>query len=153
MNNETPAGHLSVATQQARFRVQFPNSSPREILVVPLGERSDRLLNEVATQPFRNATFVPYTASGEPWRSVILDHHLDLVVMVGHIGENLAQVISIGETSLSRKVKISGVLIHKHADQVASLSSALRSVRPWTQTLSVVSEADYLPGLLHALGA
>ncbi len=153
MESKISLGHVSAATQQARFRVQSPNSSPREILVVPLGEQSDNLLVEVASQPFRNAKFVPYTVSGEPWRNMIMDYHLDLVVMIGHVGENLAQVIPIGETCLSRQVKISGVLIHKNASQVAALSSALRSIRPWTQTLAVVSEADYLPGLLHARGA
>lgn len=121
--------------------------------MVPLGEQSNHVLEEVAAQTYRNAKFVPYTTSGEPWRSIIMDCQLDLVVMVGHVGEHLAQVISIGETCMSRQVKISGVLIHKNANQVAALSSALRSVRPWTQTLAVVSQADYLPGLLHALGA
>ncbi|HQT63512.1 MAG: hypothetical protein B7Z75_07335 [Acidocella sp. 20-57-95] len=146
-------GPFSVATQQASYRVQAPNSSPRELLIVPLGEASGKLLELVAQPPYRNAKFVPYTPSGEPWRKTIDERNLDLVVMVGFVGENLAQVIAIGETCIARKVKISSILIHKDASEIVALSSALRSMRPWSQTLAVVSDADYVPGLLHALGA
>lgn len=153
MNSWNETGDVSIAMQQARFRIQSPNSTPRKILVLPLGDQSDHLVTEIADQPYRNAQFVPYTASGEPWRSIITKQNLDLVVMIGHVGENFAQVIPIGETCLVQQIKISGVLIDKNHDGNLALSSALRSIRPWTQTLAVISEVDYLPGLLHALGA
>jgi hypothetical protein len=153
MLNHTVQKPVSRAAREALFRVQVPNSSARDILVIPLDEVSAPLVSAVAEQPWRNARFVPYAPSGEAWRSALDERDLDLVVMIAQAGENLSQAIAIGETCLSRQIKISGVLIRTSGVDLSKVSASLRSMRPWTQTLAVITDADYLPGLLHALGA
>ncbi len=136
-----------------KFRVQAPNSSARDILVVPLDALSGRISEEVAQQNWRNARFVPHSVSGEAWRAALAEGNADLVVMIGQVGENLAQAVAVGETCIEKSLKISGVLLRQPESGLAEVSAALRSLRPWTQTLAVIAEVDYLPGLLHALGA
>jgi hypothetical protein len=153
MLSNTVQHPASRAAREALFRVQVPNSSARDILVIPLDEVSAPLISEVAEQSWRNARFVPYTPFGEAWRNALEEKHVDLVVMIGQAGENLSQAIAIGETCLSRQIKISGVLLRNLDVDLLNVSASLRSMRPWTQTLAVITDADYLPGLLHALGA
>jgi hypothetical protein len=153
MLNNTVQKPVSRAAREALFRVQAPNSSARDILVIPLDEASAPLVSAVAEQTWRNARFVSHTPFGEAWRSALDEKDVDLVVMIGQAGENLSQAIAIGETCLSRQIKISGVLIRNFGVDLSNVSASLRSLRPWTQTLAVITDADYLPGLLHALGA
>jgi hypothetical protein len=153
MLDNTVQQPASRAAREALFRVQVPNSSARDILVIPLDEVSAPLVSAVAEQPWRNARFVSYTPFGEAWRAALDGKDVDLVVMIGQAGENLSQAIAVGETCLSRQIKISGVLVRNLSGNLANVSASLRSMRPWTQTLAVITDADYLPGLLHALGA
>jgi hypothetical protein len=134
------------------FRVQAPNSSPRDILVVPLDAQSARPAQALSEQAWRNARFVPF-GDADGWRSALEARRPDVVVMLATAGQNLSRAIAIGELCLTQGVKISGVLMRPDAMTSAEMSAALRSMRPWTQTLAVIGEADYLPGLLHALGA
>ena len=153
MPSETSRNAESFEAREARFRVQFPNASARDILVVPLDETAARLVGEVSRQPWRHASFVPFSASGEAWRTELEQRSFDLVVVVGQAGENLGQVASIGEICIDRKIKTSGVLLRIADASPTHMAASLRSMRPWTRTLTVITEADDIPGLLHALGA
>lgn len=144
---------VSPAAQEARFRIQAPNSTARNIVVIPLDEVSSGLVTKTANQPWRNARFVAYAANGEGWRAALAAHDIDLVVIIGQVGESLSQTIAIGETVVTRHIKISGVLIVDEPAQLTALAGSLRSIRPWTHTLAVIGNADDLPELLHALGA
>lgn len=141
---------LSPAAREALFRLQAPNAVAREILVIPLDETCGRRAAEVAAEPWRNARFVPFTQKGEAWRAVLAERSPDLVMLIGRAGTELSQAIALGEICVERRIKIAGVLIR---DGVLDISASLRGLRPWTQTLAVVADAEYLPGLLHALGA
>lgn len=141
---------LSQITREARFRIQAPNSSARDILVVPLDDAADAIVAPVIQESWRKARFAPCMPGGEAWRAALAESKPDLIVVIGKVGAEFGQVIAIGETCLVHHIKVSGVLIRRGG---LPISSALRSLRPWTQTLAVVSDADYLPELLHALGA
>ncbi len=146
-------GLPSDPAREAKFRVQVPNSKARDILVVPLDAASETSAALLAAETWRNARFVAFSAQGQGWREAIERAGLDLVVMIGTVGQDLSQAIPLGEGCIERNIKTSGVLLRPLDVPLAEFSSALRSVRPWTQTLAIISEADYLPGLLHALGA
>jgi hypothetical protein len=154
MADKTQEVSASSWAREARFRLQAPNSSARDILVIPLDAAVAPLVSEVALQPWKNARFAAFSAAGEAWRAA-LDQHAatDLVVIIGQAGEDLGQAISVGELCINRQIKTSGVLLRHDGVSLPQMSASLRSMRPWTRTLAVIAEADYLPGLLHALGA
>jgi len=133
--------------REARYRVQAPNSTARGILVVPLGPAAAASVQALEGQGWRNAKFA---AGGDAWREALDAGGIDLVVMIGQTSESLALAIPVGETCLARGVKISALLLREPG---ADLATALRTLRPWAQTLAVIPDAEDLPGLLHALGA
>lgn len=143
----------TAAAREARFRLQAPNAAARDILVIPLDPAAGLVLGQVAAQDWTNARFVGFSASGEDWRAALERSPADLVVLLGQAGENLSQVISIGEICLARNIKISGVLLRLQDVPLSQMAASLRNLRPWTQTLAVIAEAEDLSGLLHALGA
>jgi hypothetical protein len=153
MLNDSLKNFMSDAAREAGFRVQAPNSSARDILVIPLDEAAGRLVGTVAEQVWRNARFVPFTPLGDAWRTALGKQDVDLVVVIGNAGANLSQAIAIGEICITRQIKVSGVLMRGEEVTLSDMSASLRSMRPWTRTLAVIGEQDYLPGLLHALGA
>jgi hypothetical protein len=136
-----------------RHRVRAPNSQARDILVVPLDESCALLTNALSAETWRNTTFVEYSRSGDAWRDVLTGRTTDIVVMVGAAGQELSQAIAIGEHCMHGQMKISSILVRGPDVTLSQISASLRSLRPWTHTLAVIPEADYLPGLLHALGA
>jgi hypothetical protein len=136
-----------------RHRVRAPNSRARDILVVPLDESCAALTDALAPETWRSTIFVGYSRYGEAWRAVLAAREIDIVVTVGAAGHDLSQAIAIGEQCMHGQTKISGILLRAPELTLAQTSAALRSLRPWTHTLAVIPEADYLPGLLHALGA
>jgi hypothetical protein len=147
------AGVASAAAREAAFRLQAANSAARDIIVIPLDPNSGRLTAAVAEQTWRNARFVPYTKSGEAWRAIFVSGDVDLAVMIGQEGEDLSQAVAVGEICMARAIKTSAVLLRGDHSGVPDVSDGLRSLRPWTQTLAVIAEPEYLAGLLHALGA
>ena len=98
---------------------------------------------------------MPPSSSSWSWNPKLIARvkNSDLVVMIGTVGQDLAEATTIGETCMLRAVKISGVLMEPAEADPQQVSDCLRLIRPWTHTLAVVAEGQYLPGLLHALGA
>ncbi len=149
----------STTSWESQFRVQAPNSVARAILIVALDAESGKLGALLVDQDWHNATFVKFmvvdggSVAAESWRTAFDGRNFDLVVMIGTIGQDLAEATAIGETCMLRAVKISGVLMEPENTDPQQVSDCLRLVRPWTHTLAVVGEGQYLPGLLHALGA
>jgi hypothetical protein len=153
MFSEARRHAVSFAATEARFRVQFPNASARDILVIPLDDMAVHLIEDVSRQPWKNARFVPFSRSGEVWRIELEQRSVDLVVVIGQAGEDLGQVNLIGEICIERQIKTSGVLLQNDGVSSTQMAATLRSMRPWMRTLTVITEADDMPGLLHALGA
>jgi hypothetical protein len=143
----------SAVAREARFRLQGPNASARDILVIPLDKVVTPLVADISGQDWRNACFAGFSHDGAAWRAELDRRPVDLIVVIGQAGENFSQVISIGEICIDREIKTSGVLLRPQHVPLAQMSAALRSMRPWMRTLAVITEADYLSGLLHALGA
>ncbi len=145
---------------ESSFRVQSPNSAARNILVVALEATSARLGLRLDEHPWRRTQFVNFephnmsnAAGAENWRAALDRTDLDLVVIVGSIGQNLSAVAAIGEACVLKDVKVSGVLVADSEAEPGLISAGLRMMRPWTHTLAVISDGACLADLLHALGA
>jgi hypothetical protein len=153
MFSEARRHAVSFAATEARFRVQSPNAAARDILFIPLDEMVAHLVEDMSRQPWKNARFVPFSGSGEAWRVELEQRLVDLVVVVGQAGEDLSQANLIGKICIDRQIKTSGVLLRNDGVSPTQMAASLRSMRPWMRTLTVITEVDDMPGLLHALGA
>ena len=147
----------STSAAESRFRVQAPNSLARDILVVALDERSSTLGGTLDTQSWRCAEFANFAMAaprgGEDWSVILERHDFDLIVMVGTAGGDLSGAEAIGEKGVARGIKMASVLVSPQGTPPAVISECLLDLRPWSRTLALISSADHLPGVLHALGA
>jgi hypothetical protein len=147
----------STSAAESRFRVQAPNSLARDILVIALDEKSSALGGMLDTQSWRCAAFANFGMAaprdGEDWSAILERHDFDLIVMVGTAGGDLGGAEAIGEKGVARSIKMASVLVSPQGTPPAVISECLLDLRPWSRTLALINSADYLPGVLHALGA
>src|SRR5262245_61883361 len=109
--------------EEARFRINYPNSKPRAVKVVALAPPSERGVKQLSQGPWQNATFLTAThfhppRDGENWsmqewlsdlagRTKDLINEVataDLVVMVANAGTRPEAASVIAEACNVRKV-------------------------------------------------
>ena len=145
------------APDPSRFRVQAPNSVARDILVVALDPQSAGLGPILAKSTWQGALFVgfqdlPASAPGN-WPDALARRLPDLLIMVGTVGQTLAQAGAIGASCRKAGVKVSSILLADAGISAKTLSEALLQLRPWSHTLAVLHEDSDLCDTLRALGA
>jgi hypothetical protein len=161
------------SAQEARYRVQYPNSSPRNIKVVALDEPSKALVDEVSRQPWNRASFFtslsfegasprPEDSSIKAWLSDIAGHTKDLiaeineadfVVMVANAGEDAQGASLIGEACQARNVTTIGLIVQSPETTEEDLSRTLGHMRPFAKMLVIATGRDYIEVMLTALRA
>ena len=161
------------SAQEARYRVQYPNSIPRNIKVVALDEPSKALVDEVSRQPWNNASFFtslsfegasprPEDSSIKAWLSDIAGHTKDLiaeideadfVVMVANAGEDAQGASLIGEACQARNVTTIGLIVQTPETTEEDLSRTLGHMRPFAKMLVIATGRDYIEVMLTALRA
>jgi hypothetical protein len=161
------------SAHEARFRVDYPNSTPRSIKVVALDEPSRHLIDEVSRLPWNKASFFTSMSfegatpradqsSIKAWLSDIAGHTKDLiaeideanfVVMVASAGEDAQGASVIGEACLARNVTTIGLVVQSPETSEADLSRTLSHMRPFAKMLVIASGQDYVEVMLTALRA
>jgi hypothetical protein len=161
----------ATSARESAYRIAAPNSTPRNIMLVALEAGAARLLADIAKDRWRRTTFrssvwledAPDPRGGalDQWCDIVAGHAenlaseiaaSDLVVMVTTAGDPATGASAIGEACVARGVKTSGIILQTPRTSPDTLSKSLRELRPWTRTLSVFSEADMIPDMIHALG-
>lgn len=150
---------FGVELRDARYRVQAPNASFRNTMVVALDERSAALGETLQGDQWMSAVFVGFPALADDakrdrtaWSQMLKANPADSVIMIGTSGEQLALAEEIGQACLGQAMKLAGILVV--ADVPEQIVNAdLARLRPWVHTLAVLTDASSLPGLLHAIRA
>jgi len=159
--------------EEARFRVDYPNSKPRAIKVVALDRPSERIVKRLAEGKWQSATF--FTAlkfdgaprGGEGWsmkawlsdlagRTKDLVDEVataDLVVMVSSAGTSAEAAAVIAEACGVRKVMTTALIIGSESKSDEELSKTLASLRPHASMLVIAGNDDYIEEMLVALRA
>ncbi len=156
---------------ESAYRIAAPNSLPRSIMLVALEAEAARLLGRVAKEQWRRTTFrssvwledAPDPRGGalDQWCDIVAGHAenlvseiaaSDLVVVVTTAGDPATGASVIGEACVARGVKTAGIILQTPQTSPETLSQSLRELRPWTRTLSVLSDPEMIPGMIHALG-
>jgi len=159
--------------QEARYRIDYPNSKPRAVKVVALDPPSEALVKRLAERPWQQATFFTAPkfdggprsgdrASMKAWLSDLAGRtkdlideiaSADLVVMVSSAGANAEAAAVIAEACNARKVMTTALVIGSDAKSDEELSKSLASLRPYASMLVIASNDDYIEEMLVALRA
>jgi hypothetical protein len=159
--------------EEARFRIDYPNSRPRAVKVVALDEPSERVVKRLALVPWQRASF--FTAprfdaaprGGQGWSikawlsdlagrtKDLVDEvaSADLIVMVSSAGTNAEAAAVIAEACAVRKVMTTALIVGSEAKSDDELSRTLASLRPHASMLVIASNDDYIEDMLVALRA
>jgi hypothetical protein len=166
---------------EARFRINAPNSKPRNIKVIALDRPSEALVKRLAQLHWNGANFFTASAFAPPpqageenaaagpgrfsmqgWLSDLAGRtkdlvdevdHADLVVMVATAGEDAAAATLIGEACSLSRVNTTGLILGGRTATDEMLSKTLSRLRPWSLMLVIASGEDYIEDMLIALRA
>jgi hypothetical protein len=159
--------------EEARFRIDYPNSKPRVVKVIALDAPSEQVVKRLAEGKWQRASF--FTAlkfdgaprSGEGWSMKawlsdvagrtkdLVDEvsSADLVVMVAAAGTKAEAAGVIAEACGVRKVMTTALIIGSEAKSDEELSKTLASLRPYASMLVIATNDDYIEEMLVALRA
>src|SRR5215813_9395759 len=160
---QTESARMTTA-EEARYRINYPNSSPRAVKVVALDPPSEAVVKRLAQGTWQRATF--FTApkvEGAPrsgdrssmkaWLSDLAGRTKDLIEMVASAGTNAEAASVIAEACNARKVMTTALIIGSAARSDDELSKTLASLRPHASMLVIASNDDYIEEMLVALRA
>ena len=167
---QTESARMSSAAE-ARYRIDAPNSKPRNVKVIALDRPSERVVKELAQRTWANATF--FTASafggapqkGESFAGWLSDlagrtknlidevNTADLVVMVAHAGESAEAASIIGEACSAKRVMTTALVLGGSSISDEALSKTLSHLRPWALMLVIATAEEYIADMLSALRA
>jgi hypothetical protein len=159
--------------EEARFRINYPNSKPRAVKVVALDQPSEAVVKRLAQHPWQRATFFtaptfdPATRGGEGWSMKawlsdlagstkdLLDEvsSADLVVMIASAGAKAHAAAVIGEACNVRRVMTTALIVGGESKSDEELSKTLASLRPYASMLVIANNDDYIEEMLVALRA
>ena len=157
---------------EARFRIDAPNSGPRQVKVVALDRTSEAVVTSLARRRWNNASFFTASAfAGAPpergfsmqgWLSDLAGrtkdlvdevNGADLVVMVATAGESVQAAALIGEACSLKRVNTTGLILGGASATDEMLSKTLSQLRPWSLMLVIANGEDYIEDMLIALRA
>jgi hypothetical protein len=159
--------------EEARFRVDYPNSKPRAIKVIALDAPSERVIKRLAQGTWQRATFLTALdldgapRGGEGWSMKawlsdlagrtkdLIDEvaSADLVVMVATAGTGAEVAAVIAEACGVRKVMTTALVIGSKSKSDAALAKTLASLRPHASMLVIAHDNEYIEAMLAALRA
>jgi hypothetical protein len=159
--------------EEARFRVNYPNSKPRAVKVIALDPPSEEVVKRLAQGDWQRASF--FTAlkfdgaprGGDGWTMQawlsdlagrtkdLIDEvaSADLVVMVASAGTRAEPAAVIAEACGVRKVMTTALIIDSESKSNEQLSRTLASLRPYASMLVIAHNDEYIEAMLSALRA
>jgi hypothetical protein len=154
---------------EARFRIDAPNSRPRNVMVVALDAASEAVVKRLAQSPWNRASFFTASAfatakpaanfSVQGWLSDLAGRTknlidevaaADLVVMVATAGHDAQAATLIGEACQVRHVMTTALVLG--ASETAG-AATLAQLRPTASMLVAATSEDYIADMLTALRA
>ncbi|MDQ6620047.1 MAG: hypothetical protein M3Z31_10180 [Pseudomonadota bacterium] len=161
-----PLSESRAAAADTRYRIPYPNSKPRAIKLIGLGEGGSRIAQEIARGDMRHvealAGGAARSASGEAMLQAIAEQgsevgrairSADMVFVVAVEGDNVALAPAIGQMAHDKGVLVTGILIQDAAGGGSLPDGTLNALRGAADMLVMVSDAEYVREMLSALGA
>ncbi|HTK14068.1 MAG TPA: hypothetical protein VL402_09710 [Xanthobacteraceae bacterium] len=156
--------------EEARFRINAPNSKPRIIRIVALDQPAEETVRRLSMSDWKSASF--YSAarynseakdidkngwfcaiSGEAQDAEAEIASADLVVMIGSVGQQEDAARKLSEICRARNVMTTALVVGDQSKTDAALSKTLAQLRPYALMLVIASAEDYVEDMLSALRA
>ena len=163
------------SAQELAYRIQYPNSKPREVKVIAVDKVSARIVDEVSRMKWNGAAFftsLSFAAKGSPsetsgeglqaWLSDLAGRTMDLVTEVEHsdfvvvitaAGEDARSISVIADACHLHNKSLLGLVVPQEGTSEEQVSESLHHLRPYTRMLVVASGVDYIEAMLMALRA
>jgi hypothetical protein len=156
---------------ETKFRIDAPNSRPRNVKVIALDGPSERVAKHLATRQWSRATFFTASAftprdaqrfSMDGWlkdlagRTKSLVDEIstaDLVVMIAAAGESAQAAAIIGEACGVKHVMTTVLILGNETTSDEALAKSLAQLRPYAMMLVIANGDDYIEDMLTALRA
>ncbi len=148
---------------EARFRIDAPNSVPRNVKVIGLDEASLRVVKHLAARKWNRTNFFSTSASGNAVELKDLSGALfdldgeiadaNLVVMVASSGQSAEAAGVIGEACRDKHVMTTALILGSEAQTDEALSKTLAQLRPHALMVVIASADEYIEDMLTALRA
>jgi len=157
--------------EEARYRINYPNSKPRAVKVVALDAHSEAVVKRLAQGQWQRATFLTALDGGPPggdgwsmktWLADLAGRtkdlvdevaSADLVVMISSAGSRPEAAAVIAEACSLRKVMTTALVIGSQSKSDEELSQTLGSLRPYASMLVIANNDEYIEEMLVALRA
>jgi hypothetical protein len=157
---------------EARFRIDAPNSQPRNVKVIALDGASERIAKHLAAREWSRASFLTASAFTVPrdaqqfsmdgWlkdlagRTKSLVDEIDtadLVVMIAASGENAQAAAIIGEACGVKHVMTTALILGSEGTSDEALAKSLAQLRPYAMMIVIANGDEYIEDMLTALRA
>jgi hypothetical protein len=156
----------AVTGEEARFRVDYPNSVPRRVKVIALDRPAERVVRRLAQKTWNGAAFMTTASEGtsrsvRDWLSTLAGEAVnlldqigaaDLVVTISTAGESAEDAAIIAEACDIHKVMLTSLLIGRAAFEPV-LPQTMMPLRAHAAMLVVASGEEYVEAMLTALRA
>lgn len=160
----------AATAEEARFRVQYPNSTMRTSRVFALDAAAAEAMYAVTEDPWENAHFLTLAAKGSisadtAPKDLPLSHPdgspadlmaeltgADVVVLLATDGSSEGAAEVIARECFERKIMCAGLALGRGKSE-ADLDRVVNSMRRFARVLVVAQDDDYIPAMLTALRA
>jgi hypothetical protein len=154
----------AATAEEARFRVDYPNSKPRTTRIFALDAGAATVIGRVAQQRWNGAHFCTYerttTDASQPdailrladGSETLLSDELegaDVAIMISTTHDEGEGAATIGMACALRKIMTAGLVVGSSD----GLDDAITALRPHASMLVVAAEEDFVPQMLLALRA
>lgn len=156
----------AATAEEARFRVDYPNSKTRTSRVIALDDEAASLVGRISTLPWQAAHFLTYeeaiSVNDAPGSDAILRSFdgvqtrlskelegADVAVMIAtaDVGAEAASII--GRACATRRIMTAGLVV----GDGNGVDAAVNALRPYASVLVVSTDEEYVPEMLGALRA
>jgi hypothetical protein len=155
----------ATTAEEARFRVDYPNSAPRRIKIIALDRPAERVVRRLANGTWNSATFMTAVkqsaAASADWLSDLAGEALNLldqmsaadhVVTLSTAGED-ADAAIIAEVCNARHIMLTALVIDPSNCPEAHLLRTMAPLRAHASMLVVAKGEEYVEAMLTALRA
>lgn len=156
----------ATTAEEARFRVDYPNSAPRRIKIIALDKPAERVVRRLANGKWKSATFMTAVKNDESvdidWLSDLAGEALSLldqmsaadhVVTVSTAGESAEGAAIIAEVCTARRIMLTALVIDPVDCPKPQLLRTMAPLRAHASMLVVAKGEEYVEAMLTALRA
>lgn len=149
----------SRAAADTRHRIGYPNSKPRRIKLVGLGEEGCRIARKVGTRGLQLVDIIETNAlagCGKVTSEAVIRNIASEggeIHRALHDADNVAFSAVIGQIGRQKCVPVAGIFLQDKEQDAAPGSASLDLLRKSTDMLVIASDESYLLEMLCELGA